>query len=334
MESFLMRGGFRRPALRYPILLVLAAIALSGCSLLRGPQEAPITEAVPVLVGPASNALVAGPPVTTVPPEPAEAEAPKKPKRPPPPPRKVEPPPPPVAAPAPPPPPPPPLIVTRLIDRNEAHGLLDADVQKADGKVVGRAVDMVANAAGKPIEMVVNLQGFLGVGDRKVNFPWNLFRFAPGAKTATITLNLAPGQSVPADRSKTVAADTATATQLPMLDATVERSNGAKVGRVVDVLIDANAQPQAVVLDVSSLVSTERRMIAASWSALRFATRDKQLYPLIDLNDAQIAASPLYAAGQPIHAVSPAPPPAPAPASAAASPSSNAAAASTARAAR
>ncbi|RFU48086.1 PRC-barrel domain-containing protein [Paraburkholderia sp. DHOC27] len=327
-----MSGGFRPPALRYLILLVLAAIALSGCSLLRGPQEAPITEAVPVLVGPASGTLVAGPPVTTVPPEPVETEAPKKPKRPPPPPRKIEePPPPPVAAPAPPPPPPPPLIVTRLIDRSAAHGLLDADVQKSDGKVVGRAVDMVANAAGKPIEMVVNLQGFLGVGDRKVNFPWNLFRFTPNAKAATITLNLAPGQSVPADRSKTVAADTATATQLPMLDATVERANGVKVGRVVDVLIDANAQPQAVVLDVSSLVSTERRMIAANWSALRFGTRDKQLYPLMDLSDAQIAAAPVYAPNQPIRAVSPAPPPT---AAAPASASSNAAAASTARAAR
>jgi hypothetical protein len=334
MESFLMSGGFRPPALRYLILLVLAAAALSGCSLLRGPQQAPITEAVPVLVGPASNALVAGPPVTTIPAEPPETEAPKKPKRPPPPPKKVEPPPPPVAAPAPPPPPPPPLIVTRLIDRNDAHGLLDADVAKADGKVVGRAVDMVANAAGKPIEMVVNLQGFLGVGDRKVNFPWNLFRFTPNSKTATITLNLAPGQTVPADRSKTVAADTATATQLPMLDATVERPNGAKVGRVVDVLIDANAQPQAVVLDVSNLVSTERRMIAANWSALHFGTRDKQLYPLLDLNDAQIAASPLYAQGQPIRAVSPAPPPAPPAAPASNASNTNAVAASTAKVAR
>lgn len=329
-----MRGGFRRPALRYPILPVLAALAalaLSGCSLLRGPQQAPITEALPVLVGPASTTLVAGPPVTTEP-EPAESEAPKKAKRPPPPPRKAEEtPPPPVAAPVAPPPVPAPLIVTRLIERGQAHGLLDADVQKSDGKVVGRAVDMVANAAGKPIEMIVNLQGFLGVGDRKVNFPWNLFRFAPGARTPTITLNLAPGQSVPTDRSKTVAADTATATQLPLLDATVERSNGAKVGRVVDVLIDANAQPQAVILDVSGMVSTERRTIAANWSALRFGTRDKQLYPLMDLSDAQIAASPLYASGQPVRAVSPAPPAQPA---VAASASANAAAASAAKAAR
>jgi hypothetical protein len=332
MESFLMSGGFPRPAFRYPILLVLAAMALSGCSLLRGPQQAPITEAVPVLVSPDGSTLVAGPPETTVQTEAAKPEAPPKPKRPVAPPRKPEEPPaPPVAAPTPP-PAPAPLIVMRLIDRNQAHGLLDSEVQKPDGKVVGRAVDLVTDASGKPIEMVVNLQGFLGVGDRKVNFPWNVFRFTPNAKAATITLNLAPGQAPPADRSKAAAAaaGVATATRLPLLDATVERPNGGKVGRVVDVLIDGNAQPQAVVLDVSGMVSADRRTIAANWSALHFGTKDKALYPLLDLSDAAIAASPAYDAGQPIRAVSPAPPPAPAPAA----PSSSTAAASTARASR
>ena len=328
-----MRGGFRRPAFRYTILLVLAALALSGCSLLRGPQQAPITEAVPVLVSPDGSTLVAGPPETTVQTETTKPEAPPKPKRPPAPPRKPEEPPPPPVAPPPPPPAPAPLIVTRLIDRNQAHGLLDAEVQKPDGKVVGRAVDLVTDATGKPIEMVVNLQGFLGVGDRKVNFPWNVFRFTPNAKAATITLNLAPGQTPPADRSKAAAATagTPTATRLPLLDATVERPNGGKVGRVVDVLIDGNAQPQAVVLDVSGMVSADRRTIAANWSALHFGTRDKALYPLLDLSDAAIAASPAYDSGQPIRAVSPAPP-APPPAAAAAS--SSTAAASNARAAR
>ncbi|WP_144154237.1 PRC-barrel domain-containing protein [Paraburkholderia sp. BCC1885] len=325
-----MSGGFPRPACRYPVLLVLAALALSGCSLLRGPQQAPITEAVPVLVSPDGSTLVAGPAETTVQTETTRPEAPPRPKRPAAPPHKVEEPPPQPVAPPAPPPAPAPLIVTRLIDRNQAHGLLDAEVQKPDGKVVGRAVDLVTDASGRPIEMVVNLQGFLGVGDRKVNFPWNVFRFTPNAKAATITLNLAPGQAPPADRSKAAAAaaGAATATRLPLLDATVERPNGAKVGRVVDVLIDSNAQPQAVVLDVSGIISTDRRTIAANWTALRFGMRDKALYPLLDLSDAAIAASPAYESNQPIRAVSPAPPPAPA----AASPST--AAASTARASR
>jgi hypothetical protein len=350
MESFLMSGGFPRPAFpafstfptfTYRILLVLAAIALSGCGLLRGPQQAPITEAVPVLVEPASSALVAGPPETTAQTEAAKPEAPKKPKPPAAPPRKVEPPPPPVAAPAPPPPAPAPLITMRLVDRNQVHGLLDSEVQRPDGKVLGRAVDLITDPTGKPVEMVVNLQGFLGVGDRKVIFPWNAFRFTPSARSAPITLNLTPGQIPPADRSKTAAATGgATATRLPLLDATVERPNGSKVGRVVDVLIDVNAQPQAVVLDVNGMVSTDRRTIAADWSALHFATRDKELHPLMDLSDAQIAASPLYASGQPIRVVSPAPPapaappPAPAAPTTPAAASSSTTAASTARAAR
>jgi hypothetical protein len=169
--------------------------------------------------------------------------------------------------------------------------------------------------------MVVNLQGFLGVGDRKVNFPWSAFRFTPAAKTAPITLNAA---AVPTPAAKSAAL------QLPLIDTDVERSNGAKVGRVIDVLIDANAQPQAVVLDVNGMVSTERRSIAANWSALRFVIKDKELHPLIDLSDAQINATPPYASDKPIRAVSPAP----APAAAASAAPATVTAGSNARAAR
>jgi len=315
-----MSGGFSRPAWRLPIL---AVFALSGCSLLWGPQQAPIVDATVMPVEPASAPVAASAP-EPVETEAAEPEQPKKPKKPVIKPHKVEPPPP-VATPAPPPPAPPPLIVLRTIERSEAHALLDTEVQKPDGKVVGRAVDMIADASGKPREMVVNLQGFLGVGDRKVNFPWSAFRFTPAAKTAPITLNAA---AVPTPAAKSAAM------QLPLIDTDVERSNGAKVGRVIDVLIDANAQPQAVVLDVNGMVSTERRSIAANWSALRFVIKDKELHPLIDLSDAQINATPPYASDKPIRAVSPAPAPAPAPAAAASAAPATVTAGSNARAAR
>nr|WKF59216.1 hypothetical protein HUO10_003725 [Paraburkholderia busanensis] len=319
-----MSGGFSRPAWRWLILAVFALFALSGCSLLWGPQQAPIVDATVMPVEPASA------PVAASEPEPVETEAarPEQPKKPPRPvvkPHKVEPPPPVVVTP-PPPPPPAPLIVLRTIERSEARTLLDSEVQKPDGKVVGRAVDLIADAAGKPREMVVNLQGFLGVGDRKVNFPWGAIRFTPGAKTAPVTLN---ASAVPANAAKPAGV------QLPLIDATVERANGAKVGRVIDVLIDGNAQPQAVVLDVNGMVSTERRTIAANWSALRFVTKDKELHPQIDLSDAQINATPPYASDKPVRAVSPAPPPAAATAAPAASASgAPAAAGSNARAAR
>jgi hypothetical protein len=333
-----MIGGFVRPAFRLLLLAVFAALAalMSGCSMF-GPTEqapAPISEAtVEDLTIPA--------PVAASEPEPVEpAEPTKEPKKPRPPvvrPHKPEPPPVVVAPPPPPPPPPPaPIIVTRVIDRNTAHGLLDSEVQKPDGKVLGRAVDMTADASGTPRQMIVNLQGFLGIGDRKAGFPWTAFRFAPAAKGAPITVTVPPDKLMPANKPKpsaalatplaaVTAAPAVPAGQLEMMDSDVERPNGGKVGRVVDVLIDGNAQPQAVVLDVSGIISPDRRMIAANWSALRFVLKDKALHPVMDMNDAQIKASPSYETDKPIRAVSPAAA-APAAAAAAVSASSSAAA--------
>ncbi|WP_396328791.1 PRC-barrel domain-containing protein [Burkholderia anthina] len=316
-----MSGGPPFPASRMSspsstVLLILAAAALlSGCGLLSTQNPpAPISEA---LVEPIEEA--AGEPLTMppVPPlvHPEEPEAPKKPHREVTRPKPVQRP----ESPTPVSPPPAPIVATRPLDRTQIHALLDSEVARRNGKVIGRAVDMVADASGKPREMIVNLQGFMGVGDRKVSFPWNVFRFTPGGKQEPIVLDVPSGELPPAARPKAVplsgSAAASPTTRLPMLDSEVERPNGTKIGRVVDVLIDRAAQPQAVVLDLGGLVNTDRRSIAASWGALRFVTRDKALHPQLDLNDAQIKASPPYAADKPIVAVFP--PVAPAPASSA-----------------
>ncbi|WP_118179770.1 PRC-barrel domain-containing protein [Paraburkholderia phosphatilytica] len=324
-----MRRGPSRPVTlsRHLLLMLFVALAatLSGCGLFEEPEREPapiVTANVEAVTSP-----VAQPPETAAsePEEeetskPAPAKKPKKPvvRRPPPP------TPPPAPASAPPAPPPAPLITTRDLDRNSVRALLDSQVKKPDGKVVGRAVDMIADASGKPQQIVVNLQGFMGIGDRKVTFPWSAIRVAPAAKPAPITLDPAPSQLPKPDRPKPVPQPGNTPPsspneplRLPIIDSTVERPNGAEVGRVVDVLLDANAQPQAVVLDVSGILSQERRAIAANWSALHFTTRDRALHAQVDLSDAAIKASPPYSADQPVRAVSPAPPPAPPPAAAA-----------------
>ncbi|WP_334054146.1 PRC-barrel domain-containing protein [Burkholderia cepacia] len=316
-----MSGGLPFPASRKSlpsstVFLILAAAALlSGCGLLpvQNPP-APISEA---LVEPIQE--TAGEPLTMPPvPAPTQPEGPEAPKKPhhevtrPKPVQRPE-------SPTPPPPPPAPIVATRPLDRTQIHALLDSEVARRNGKVIGRAVDMVTDASGKPREMVVNLQGFMGVGDRKVIFPWSVFRFTPGGKQEPIVLDVPSGDLPPAARPKAVplsgSAAASPATRLPLLDSDVERPNGTKIGRIVDVLIDRASQPQAVVLDLGGLVNTDRRSIAASWGALRFVTRDKALRPQLDLNDAQIKASPPYAADKPIVAVYP--PVAPAPASSA-----------------
>jgi len=331
-----MNGGLSRQCLTGRILLVLLLSMLAGCSTWfapppapqpeqPAPEPAPVEEAPPA---PASEVQASAPAAAAPPHEAPEPKhvAPKPAYRPAPKPRPA---PPPAQTP---PPVPPPLISTRALAVGDTHSLLDARVQRPDGKVIGRAIDMFVDAAGKPRQMLVNLAGFMGIGDRKMRFPWTDFKFDPTQKKAPITLSIPPGEppaaasSKPKDKekgsdkpvTKTPAAGADDAHLLGVIDATAERGNGARVGRVIDVLIDNRGQPQAAVVDVGSLIH-ERRSIAADWSALRFVTKDNALSLQTDLSDAAVDASPPYLPNQPVRAVSPAPASAPAPTNAAAS---------------
>jgi hypothetical protein len=236
----------------------------------------------------------------------------------------------PAAPPAPPPaeepepPPPPQIISTRILQHDQLHGLLDSEVQRPDGKVIGRAVDMYIDAAAKPKVMMVNLAGFLGVGDRKVIFPWSAFRFTPAAKTPAITLGASAAPAAGKAKADAAPPKPQPVKDVPpnlmqLVDSTVLQKNGARMGRVVDVLIDSQAEPQAVVIDLSDSLSGDKRHVAASWGDLRVVSRNKTPQLQMDFTDAQLKASPTYGPEQPIKIVSPVvPAPASAPASAAA----------------
>lgn len=309
-------SGFPRRACRpnhpIPILrclcLLIMLTALTACSTFDQQSPAPIVEgtvqAVPM--------PEAAPPEPLAPPAQSEPElheakadsdraAPKKPHRPP---QRTT-----VAAPSPPPaqPAPAPLIASRLLYPGQVKGLLDTEVQRPDGKAIGHAVDLVVDASGAPREIVVNLTGFMGVGDRKIDFPLGALRIKPVGPRAAGALELVPSRTPPIDPAKPAQVGSAPSGTVPLMDAAVQRTNGSKVGRVVDVLVDAGLRPQAAVLELGNLISPDRRRIAADWSALRFVTRDKAIQLLLDLSDPQLDASPSYATNQPIRAVSPAP---------------------------
>jgi hypothetical protein len=313
-------------------LPVIAAFALSACGLMQQQVPAPIVEHSYI---PAPEEAGSAEPEEPLPavqaPEPASAVKPApapKPKR-----RIVKPKPPEPAVTPPPeppePPPPPQIISTRIMQHDQLHGLLDAEVQRPDGKVVGRAVDMYVDASAKPKLLMVNLAGFLGVGDRKVNFPWTAFRFTPNSKTAPITFvpPPPPAKGKPAEPvPKPQPVAEAPANFMQLVDSTVTQRSGARIGRVVDVLVDAQAQPQALVLDLSSSLAGDKRHVAANWGDLHVFSRNKQWLLQMDFNDAQLKAAPTYSPEQPIKIVSPVVP-APATAASAASASTGAASA-------
>ena len=62
------------------------------------------------------------------------------------------------------------------------------------------------------------------------------------------------------------------------------------MGRVVDVLIDSQAQPQALVVDLSDSLAGDKRQVAANWADLHVVSRNKAMQLQLDFTDAQIKA--------------------------------------------
>ncbi|MGI4983434.1 MAG: PRC-barrel domain containing protein [Janthinobacterium lividum] len=197
-----------------------------------------------------------------------------------------------------------PLVIVRDLPRGQFRGLLDAEVQRG-ANVVGRAVDAVADAHGQPRQIVINLAGFMGVGDRKVSLSWDAFRFNTVVGKPLLLLKsntIDPVASAPASGGSPVPP----AGGMNLMDSAVSMRDGAAAGRVVDVLVDADGHARAVVLDVSTSLIHEKLLIAADWSALHVVSKGATVRLETDLDARQLEASPRYEPGQAAHIVTPA----------------------------
>jgi hypothetical protein len=69
---------------------------------------------------------------------------------------------------------------------------------------------------------------------------------------------------------------------------------GKEVGRLVDVLVDANGQPQAAVIDFGGFMGVGNRKIAVHWSVLRFSPGDPKHKITLEMTPDQIKAAPEF----------------------------------------
>jgi hypothetical protein len=69
-----------------------------------------------------------------------------------------------------------------VIDGAAVRGILGRTVQGADGKEMGRIVDIMADPAGQVRAAIIDFGGFLGVGSRKIAVNWNALHFAGAVK--------------------------------------------------------------------------------------------------------------------------------------------------------
>jgi len=72
------------------------------------------------------------------------------------------------------------IILTATVA--ELTGLLGHTVLDASGAALGRIVDLLVDGQGRVRAVVVDVGGFMGVGNRKVAVAWSALRFAAGEK--------------------------------------------------------------------------------------------------------------------------------------------------------
>jgi hypothetical protein len=69
---------------------------------------------------------------------------------------------------------------------------------------------------------------------------------------------------------------------------------GKEIGRLVDVLVDANGQPQAAVIDFGGFMGVGNRKIAVHWTALRFYPGNPKHKVALEMTPDQIKAAPEF----------------------------------------
>ncbi len=106
--------------------------------------------------------------------------------------------PPPVVQPAPPPAeapaatPPPPVVSAQQVAPIELTGLLGHAVIGGAGTEIGRIVDLLVDGQGRVRAVVVDVGGFMGVGNRKVAVAWAALRFAVSEKGPVMSIVIPP----------------------------------------------------------------------------------------------------------------------------------------------
>ena len=74
----------------------------------------------------------------------------------------------------------------------------------------------------------------------------------------------------------------------------VADQEGKDLGRLVDVLVDANGQPQAAIIDFGGFMGVGNRKVAVHWSGLQFRPADAKHKVTLEMTPDQIKAAPEF----------------------------------------
>jgi hypothetical protein len=94
----------------------------------------------------------------------------------------------------------------------------------------------------------------------------------------------APRNTQPIYRSEAVA----------VLGKQVQGPGGENLGRVVDLLVDADSRPRAAVIDFGGFLGVGSRKVAVDWKLLQFRPEDSTAPVVLNTTRAEIQAAPEY----------------------------------------
>lgn len=81
-----------------------------------------------------------------------------------------------------------------LIYKGEATSILGRAVHDPSGQQVGRIVDVLVDNQGQPRAAVIDIGGFMGIGNRRIAVAWRALRFVPEAERSRIRLEMTADQ--------------------------------------------------------------------------------------------------------------------------------------------
>jgi hypothetical protein len=85
-----------------------------------------------------------------------------------------------------------------------------------------------------------------------------------------------------------------------LLGHAVVDAGGSELGRIVDLLVDAQGRVRAVVVDIGGFMGLGNRKVAVAWSTLRFAAGDRGPVMFIVIPPDRLKSWADYIAGRPV----------------------------------
>jgi sporulation protein YlmC with PRC-barrel domain len=220
--------------------------------------------------------------------------------------------------------------MTRQTTQVDAQKMIGRELLNASDDKIGSIDSVMLGREGKVQAVIVNIGGFLGLGERNVAINWGDIRVSEDGKKITTALTRDQLKALPeyryADdtrrgtafdatdaRDRRDAGDTGAARpadkNTPVVDtssllayksqsivgAKVMNVHGDTVGEVKELLILANGMVRGALMSVGGFLGIGERDVAVEWSDLTIARDGKDIRVMVKLNNDQLKALPEYA---------------------------------------